>query len=78
MIVKFHLTFSKPRCRTVYLDLWSRITHQLLGRLKSAIPEMQFYLPKKRANCKKLGLGMDNPCRIVFFEFGDEQVFEEG
>ncbi len=24
------------------------------------------YLPK-RANCEKLGLGIDNPCRIVFF-----------
>ncbi len=37
----------------------------MLGRLKSTIPNLQIYLPKK-ANCEKLGLGIDNPCRIVF------------
>jgi hypothetical protein len=33
------------------------------------------YLPKN-ANSEKSGLGLDNPCRIVFFvfEFADEQV----
>jgi hypothetical protein len=49
----------------------------LLGRLKSTIPNLQIYLPKK-ANSEKLGLGIDNPCRIVFFEFVDEQVLGEG
>jgi hypothetical protein len=35
---------------------------------------------KKKANSEKLGLGIDNPCRIVFFffEFADEQVLGEG
>jgi hypothetical protein len=36
------------------------------------------FLPKK-VNSEKLGLGVDNPCRIVFFfEFADEQVLGEG
>ncbi len=37
------------------------------------------YLPKK-VDSEKLGLGIDNPGRIVFFffEFADEQVFGEG
>jgi hypothetical protein len=48
----------------------------LLGRLKSTIPNLQMYLPKK-ANSDKLGLGIDNPCRIIF-EFANEQVLEEG
>jgi hypothetical protein len=33
--------------------------------LKFTIPNLQIYLPKK-ANFEKLGLGIDNPCRIVF------------
>jgi hypothetical protein len=47
----------------------------LLGRLKSTIPNLQIYLPKKE-NSEKLGLRLDNPCRIVFFffEFADEEV----
>jgi hypothetical protein len=49
----------------------------LLGRLKSTIPNLQIYLPKK-ANSEKLGLGIGNPCRIEFFEFANEQVLEEG
>jgi hypothetical protein len=49
----------------------------LLGRLKFTIPNLQIYLPKK-ANFEKLGLGIDNPCRIVFFEFADEEVLGEG
>jgi hypothetical protein len=44
--------------------------------LKSTIPDLQIYLPKK-SNSEKLGLGIDNPCRIVF-EFADEQVLGEG
>jgi hypothetical protein len=38
----------------------------LLGRLKSTIPDLQISLPKT-ANSEKLGLGLDNPCRIDFF-----------
>jgi hypothetical protein len=49
----------------------------LLGRLKSTIPNLQIYLPKK-ATSEKLGLGIDNPCRIVVFEFVGEQVLGEG
>jgi hypothetical protein len=34
---------------------------------------------QKKANSEKLGLGIDNPCRIVLFvEFADEQVLGEG
>jgi hypothetical protein len=65
--------FSKPRTRTANSDFWSRLTHQLLGRLRFTIPNMQIYLPKK-ANFEKLGFGFDNPCKIDFFEFADEQV----
>ncbi len=43
---------------------FSWLTKQLLGRLKSTIPNLPFYLPKK-ANSEKLGLGIDNPYRIV-------------
>ncbi len=51
--------------RTANSDMWSRLTHQLLGRLKSTISNLQIYLPIK-TNSEKLGLGIDNPCRIVF------------
>jgi hypothetical protein len=47
-----------------YFGSW--LTHQLLGRLKFTIPNLQIYLPKK-ANSEKLGLGIDNPCRIVLW-----------
>ncbi len=33
--------------------------------MKFTIPNLQIYLPKK-ANSEKLGLGIDNPCRILF------------
>jgi hypothetical protein len=49
----------------------------LLGRLKSKIPNLQVYQPKK-ANSEKLGLGVDNPCRMGVFSFADEQVLGEG
>jgi hypothetical protein len=49
----------------------------LLERLEFTIPNLQIYLPKK-ANSEKLGLGIDNPRRIVLFEFADEQVLGEG
>jgi hypothetical protein len=40
--------FSNPiRNRTANLDFWSRLTHQLLGRLKSTIPNLQINLPQK-------------------------------
>jgi hypothetical protein len=45
--------------------------------LKSTIPNLQIYLPKN-VNSEKLGLGIDNPCRIVSFEFADEHVLGEG
>jgi hypothetical protein len=57
--------FSKPRSRTGNSDFLSRLTQQLLGRLKSTIPDLQIYLPKK-ANFEKLGLGIGNTYRIVF------------
>jgi hypothetical protein len=60
--------FLKPRTITANSDFQSSLTHPLLGRLKSTIPNLQIYLPKK-ANSEKLGLGIDNPCRIVFFFF---------
>ncbi len=69
--------FSKPWTRTANSDFWSWVTYQLLGRLKSTIPNLQIYPPKK-ANSEKLGLGIDNPCRIAFFEFVDEQMLGEG
>jgi hypothetical protein len=58
--------FSKPRSTTENSYFSSRLTHQLLGRLKSTIPSLQMYLPKN-ANSAKLGLGIHKPCRIVFF-----------
>jgi nuclear transcription Y subunit beta len=54
--------------RTANSDFYRRLTHQLLGRLKFKISNLQIYLPKK-ANSEKLGLGIGNPCRIVFFFF---------
>jgi hypothetical protein len=59
---------------------WSRLAHKLLGRLKSKIPDLQIYQPKK-ANSEKLGLGIDNPRStffFFFFEFTGEQVLGEG
>ncbi len=54
-----HPNFSKPKTRTAAnLDFWSWLTYQLLGRLISTIPLLQILLP---------WLGIDNPCRIVFF-----------
>jgi antitoxin component of RelBE/YafQ-DinJ toxin-antitoxin module len=32
----------------------------------------------KKANFEKLGLGIDNPCRIFFFEVANESVLGEG
>jgi hypothetical protein len=49
----------------------------LLGRLKATIPNLQIYLPKM-ANSEKLGLGLVNSCRAVFFEFADEQMLGGG
>ncbi len=57
-------------------DLWGKLTHQLLGRLKSTIPNLQIYLPKKKANSEKLGLGIDNPCRIVVLSLRMNKCFE--
>ncbi len=60
---------------TANSDFWSWLTHQLLGRLKSTIPNPQFYSPKK-ANSEKLGLGIDNPCRIVFLSLRMNKCLE--
>jgi hypothetical protein len=38
--------FSKPRIWATISDFWSRLTHELLGRLKFTIPNLQIYLPK--------------------------------
>ncbi len=59
-----------PTSQNLELDQQSRILpadwlSNCLERLKSTIPNLQIYLPKK-ANSGKLGLGLDNPCRIVF------------
>ncbi len=67
--------FSEPRTRTANSDFWSRLTHQLLGRLKSTIPNMQIYLAKK-ANSEQLGLGIDNPFRIVFLSLRMNKCLE--
>ncbi len=76
-IVKFQpqLDFSKPRTRTANSDFWSRLTHQILRTLKSTIPNLQIYLPKM-ANSEKLGLGIDNPCMIVFLSLRMNKCLE--
>jgi hypothetical protein len=67
--------FSKPRTRTANSNICSWLTHQLLGRLKSTIPNLQIYL-SKNANSEKLGLGIDNPCRIVFLSLRMNECLE--
>jgi hypothetical protein len=49
----------------------------LLGRLRSTVPNLQIYLPKK-ANSEKLGVGAFQSMQDSFFEFADEQVLGEG
>jgi hypothetical protein len=66
---------SKPRNRTASSNFWSRLTHQLLGRLKLTIPSLPIYLPKK-ANSEKLGLGLDNLCRMVFLSLRMNKCLE--
>jgi hypothetical protein len=63
------------KSRTADSDFWSWLTHQLLGQLKSTIPNLQIYLPKK-ANSEKLGLGIDNLCRIVFLSLRMNKCLE--
>jgi integral membrane sensor domain MASE1 len=67
--------FSKLRNRTADSDFLSRLTHQLLGRLKSTVANLQIYLPRK-ANSEKLGLGIDNPHRIVFLSLRTNKCLE--
>lgn len=44
----------------------SRLTcHQLFGRLKSPIPTLRIYLPKRQILILLLGLRIDNPSRGV-------------
>nr|MCU0337018.1 hypothetical protein [Sediminibacterium sp.] len=45
-------------------DFWNRLTHELLGRLKFTIPNLQIYSPKL-ASFEKLGLGLDNRGRTT-------------
>jgi hypothetical protein len=47
----------------------------LLGRLIFTIPDLQIYLPKE-ANFEKLGLGIDNPSRIVFLSLRKNNCLE--
>ncbi len=67
--------FSEPRTRTADSDFYGWLTQQLLGRLKSTIPNLQTHLPKK-VNSEKLGLGLDNPCRIVFLSLWMNKFLE--
>ncbi len=53
----------------------SKPTHQLLGRLKSTIPNLQIYLPKK-ANSEKFGLVIDNQCRTAFLSLRMNKCLE--
>jgi hypothetical protein len=46
-----------------------------LERLKCTIPNMEIYLPKK-AKSEKFGLGIDNPCRIVFLSLRMNKCLE--
>jgi hypothetical protein len=48
--------FSKPTTKTANSDFWNRLTHQLLGRLKSTIRYEQIYLPKK-GKFSEVGVG---------------------
>ncbi len=67
--------FSKPRTRTAYSDFWSRLTPQLLGRLKSTIPNLQIYLPKKG---KFWEVGDWQSMQDSISGFADEQVLVKG
>jgi hypothetical protein len=66
---------AKPRTRTANLDIWSWLTHQVLGKLKSTISNLQIYSPKK-ANSEKLGVGIDDPCNIVFLSLRTNKCLE--
>jgi hypothetical protein len=68
--------FSKSRTKTANLDFWSSLTHQLLGRLKSTILNLQIYLLK--GEFCELGIGDRQSMQDGFFEFTDEQVLGEG
>jgi hypothetical protein len=57
----FEITISRITYVSICLSIKSRLTHQLLERLKSVD------LFTKKAKTEKLELGLDNPCRIVFW-----------
>ncbi len=61
--------FSKSRTRTANSDLWSRLAHQLLGRLKSTIPNLCIYQPKKE-NMRSWGWGLTIHAGWVFWVCG--------
>jgi hypothetical protein len=69
--------FSKPRNGTTNTDFWSRLTHQLLGRMKSTIPEFQIFLRKKKQILRSWGWGLTMHAGY-FFEFADEEALGEG
>jgi hypothetical protein len=51
--------------RAANSDFWSRVTRELLGRLKCTIPDLQIYLQKK-GKFWEVGIG-DRQSMIVFF-----------
>jgi hypothetical protein len=55
-----------------------RLTHQLLGRLKSTIPNPQIYLQKKRQILRSWGWRLTIHALDSLFEFADKPVLGEG
>jgi hypothetical protein len=51
-------TSQNLAARTANSDFWSRLTHQLFERLKSTIPNLQMYLPKKWRILRSWGWGL--------------------
>jgi hypothetical protein len=56
--------FSKPKNRTANSDFRSRLINCLEDWNAQFLTCRSIY--RKKANSEKLGLGIDNPCRIVF------------
>ncbi len=67
--------FSKPRTRTANSDFWSRLTHQLLERLKFTISNLQIYLPKRRI-LRSWRWGLTIHSRIVFLSWRMNKCLE--
>jgi hypothetical protein len=73
-----NLNFLKPRTTTANSDFWSWLTHQLLGRLKSTIPNLQIYALKKGKFWEVGVEDWQSTQDSFFFEFADAQVLGEG